>query len=66
MAALTFNERVSISTLKLIDQAIESEKDILAAGKLNYEDYKYRSGVIQGLRTAQKLVTEADSETLKQ
>lgn len=66
MAALTFNERFSIRLDKMLDEAIEKEKEILAAGKLMHEDYKFHSGQIQGLRTAKKLVVDADTELMKQ
>lgn len=65
MAVQTFNDRVSLSAAKAIDEKIETEKDILAAGQLDFEGYKKHTGIIQGLRDAKKLIALADDDELK-
>lgn len=65
MAVQTFNDRVSLSAARAIDEKIETEKEILAAGQLDFENYKKHTGIIQGLRDAKKLIVIADDEALK-
>lgn len=65
MAAQTFNERVSLQAAKALDEKVEAEKEILAAGQLDHLTYKWHTGIIQGLREAKKLIAIADDETMK-
>lgn len=65
--AFTFNEMLSIKAAKLIDEAIEAEKDILAAGNLaNFDTYRFHAGIVQGLRVAKKAVETANDEIQRQ
>lgn len=65
MAAQTFNERVSLRAAKALDEKIAAEKEILAAGKLDFEGYKWHTGIIQGLQTAKTLIAIADDEAMQ-
>jgi hypothetical protein len=65
VAALTFNERISLTASKALDEKIEAEKEILAAGQLDLDGYRKHTGVILGLREAKKLIAIADDEAMK-
>lgn len=64
MVAVTFNERLSVRADKALEDAIESEKEILAAGNLTFDNYRFHAGIIQGLRAARKAVAEANTEVM--
>lgn len=55
----TLNTKFDIELRKLIEGHIESISQTMSGGLLqSYEDYKYQSGVVQGLREALGLCDE--------
>lgn len=64
--AETFNDRLEKLVTQRLGEAIEDERNIMAAGGLkDYSDYRYRAGRIAGLRDAQGTLDQALSDIQK-
>ena len=60
--AQTYSDRFARILAQLIDETIKEEIDYMGAGTIdNIADYKYRAGVIYGLRKVIDLMDEADA-----
>jgi len=60
--AQTYSDRFARILAQLIDETIIEEMDHLGKGMIeNIADYKYRSGIIYGLRKVIDLMNEAES-----
>jgi len=58
----TYSDRFARILAQLIDETIKEEVDYLGKGMIdNISDYKYRAGVIYGLRKVFDLMDEADA-----
>lgn len=64
--AETFNDRLEKLTKQRLDTAIDGEKDVMAAGGLkDHGDYRFRAGMINGLRAAKEILEQALSDCQK-
>jgi hypothetical protein len=60
--AQTYSDRFARILAQLIDETIKEEIEYMGAGAIdNISDYKYRAGVIYGLRKVIDLMDEADA-----
>ena len=59
MAAQTFNQKVALRAMELIDQAVAQHTVSIVAGQISEAQYRRLTGVIAGLHEAATLVQQA-------
>jgi hypothetical protein len=65
MAVQTFNDAIQDQSNRLIDLAIEDEKQKMAAGLMDLGEYKRSAGMVQGLLKAKALIEQAKTQLMR-